>query len=109
MSAPEPGLDGWHVCGLDGKLFYSRNPVITVSASRSVNIEKAGRHHWTEAMHERHAQVRLSTGLQDLEKLPLILHLHLDLPRHSSCSLAVPIMFTCLGAPAVRLSNTPAP
>lgn len=67
MWQPEPGLDGWHVCGLDGALFYSEDPVIKVSESRDVNIKNAGRHHWTKAMHKRHAQVCPSTGVFNFE------------------------------------------
>lgn len=57
MSEPEPGLDGWHVCGVENQLFYSENQVVKISDTESVNIQNASRHHWTPDMWSTHNEV----------------------------------------------------
>lgn len=51
----EAGLDGWHVCGVNNQLFYSKDP-FPASQNR-------GRDHWTEDMHSAHAEVSFRLGL----------------------------------------------
>lgn len=51
----EAGLDGWHVCGFDNKLFYSKDPF---PASQNL-----GRDHWTEDMLKAHEEVSFRLGL----------------------------------------------
>lgn len=63
MSEDERGLDGWHVCGLNGlplnreQLFYSKDPVVKLSDTEYINIQNASRLGWTPDMWSAHKEV----------------------------------------------------
>ncbi|KWU41732.1 hypothetical protein RHOSPDRAFT_36735 [Rhodotorula sp. JG-1b] len=63
MSEDERGLDGWHVCGLNGlplnreQLFYSKDPVVKLSDTEYINIQNASRLGWTPDMWSAHKEL----------------------------------------------------
>ncbi|GAA5990685.1 hypothetical protein JCM10908_003189 [Rhodotorula pacifica] len=88
---PEPGLDGWFVCGAahDDLLFYSKRPVIQMADGRQINIESASRGHWTPLMHNAHREtlgIQANQATTFRPELPNIeqfaLHLHLRRENH---------------------------